>query len=242
MTQLPAHLRVPWGIGSALVVYLLSWLGATFALVLVLWALSPVLPFADQYLQAINRGDITANFILTFFNAVVAIILVALYLRHFRVPWSTLGWRSFNIWRTALFLLGIFVTFLIASNLLLFLVALLVPGFDSQQAQTNDFTASTVTNPRLTLIALVILPPIIEETVFRGFIFPAFAKKWGVIWGAIISSTLFGFAHLQANVGIYTFVMGMLLCFLYVKLKSIIPGIFFHMLNNYLAFVALSGK
>ncbi len=88
----------------------------------------------------------------------------------------------------------------------------------------------------------MILPPIIEETVFRGFIFPAFAKKWGVIWGAIASSILFGFAHLQANVGVYTFVIGLLLCFLYVRLKSIIPGIFFHMLNNYLAFVALTGK
>ncbi len=88
----------------------------------------------------------------------------------------------------------------------------------------------------------MLIPPIIEETVFRGFIFPAFSKRFGVIIGALLSSLLFGFAHLQYNVGVYTVVLGLLLCLLYIKLRSIVPGIFLHMLNNYLAFVALTHK
>ena len=239
---LPAHLKVPWGIGAALVVYLLAWIGFTFALVILIGFASPYLPVAAQFLDALQRNDVQASFILVIVNAVVAFALVAMYLRHFKVGFDTVGWRKFSIIKAALYLLAIFVIFIIGSGLLIYLVSVLVPGFDSNQAQTNEFTTSTTSNPHLTLIALVIIPPIIEETVFRGFIFPAFAKRWGVIWGAIISSVLFGFAHLQANVGVYTFLLGMLLCFLYVKLKSIIPGILFHMLNNYLAFVALSGK
>ncbi len=94
----------------------------------------------------------------------------------------------------------------------------------------------------LSLWALVIIPPIIEEIVFRGFMFPAFAKRFGVVLGAVVSSLLFAVAHLQLNVSVYTFILGLLLCFLYVRLGSTIPGIGIHMLNNYLAYMALNQK
>ena len=195
-----------------------------------------------MYLHALSVGIIYASFSLTIVNAIIALGIEALYLRHYGVSWQAVGWRRFNLWQAALYLLAIFLIFVIASNVLLWILPLLVPGFNSQQAQSNDFTASNGSNPMIALIALVIIPPIIEETVFRGFIFPAFAKKWGTIWGAIISSLMFGFAHLQPNVSAYTFVLGLLLCFLYVRLKSIFPGMLFHMLNNYLAFIAITGK
>jgi membrane protease YdiL (CAAX protease family) len=66
------------------------------------------------------------------------------------------------------------------------------------------------------------------------------AKRWGVITGAIVSSAIFGLAHAQANISIYTWLLGLLLCAMYVRLKSIIPGMALHMLNNYLAFLALT--
>ncbi len=240
--SLPSHLKVPWGIDAAIVTYLLAWIGFTFILIMLIGFVSPYLPAASQFLDGLQRNDVQASFILVIVNAIIAFGLVALYLKRYKVGFDAVGWRGFSLFKAALYLLAIFVVFVVGSGLLIYLVSVLVPGFDSNQAQSNEFISSTASNPRLTLIALVIIPPIIEETVFRGFIFPAFAKRWGVIWGAIISSVMFGFAHLQANVGVYTFLLGMLLCFLYVKLKSIIPGIFFHMLNNYLAFVALSGK
>ncbi len=242
MPTLPPHLRVPWGIIDALVVYLMAWVGSTVILVVLLRIVATQFSAAAQYLQSLAAGDIYASFILTIFNAIIALGLVAFYLRRHSVSWSSVGWRKFNVLKAAMYLLAIFICFIFASKVLLWIVSILVPGFNSQQPQVNDFTKSTLSNPRLTLIALVIIPPIIEETVFRGFIFPAFAKKWGVVWGAILSSVMFGFAHLQQNVGVYTFVLGLLLCFLYIRLKSIIPGIMFHTLNNYLAFIAITAK
>lgn len=223
-------------------VYLLAWVGSTVALVLVLRLAAVYLTEAQAYLHALSTGDIYASFSLTIINAIIALGLEALYLNHFGVTWKAVGWRGFNLWQAALYLLGIFIIFVVASNLLLWVLPFLVPGFNSQQVQTNDFTNSNASNPMIALIALVIIPPIIEETVFRGFIFPAFATKWGTVWGAIISSLMFGFAHLQPNVSAYTFLLGLLLCFLYVRLKSIFPGMLFHMLNNYLAFIAITSK
>jgi uncharacterized protein len=62
------------------------------------------------------------------------------------------------------------------------------------------------------------------------------------MWGAVLSSGLFALAHGQANIAIYTFPLGLLLCFMYVRLGSIVPGMALHMINNYLAFVAVAGN
>lgn len=239
---LPEHLNVPWGIVAALIVYVAAWLVLPTLLAVIVGLLSPFAPLAKQLADGLINNDVVANLIFYIATAVAGLGLVWLYLRRNNVGWQMVGWRKFS-WRQALiYLIIIAVLFLIGIGLLLALVALLVPGFNADQSQTNEFTGQTIAHPLVTLLALVVIPPIIEETVFRGFIFPAFAKKLGTIWGAVISSILFGFAHLQGNVSVYTFVLGLLLCFMYVRLKSIFPGMALHMLNNYLAFIALSSK
>jgi membrane protease YdiL (CAAX protease family) len=69
--------------------------------------------------------------------------------------------------------------------------------------------------------------------------FPALADRLGPVIGAIITSLLFGLAHFQLNVSVYTVVLSLLLCMMYWRLRSIWPGIAFHMLNNYLVFLTL---
>lgn len=219
-----------------------SWAGFTVLLGLLLNVAAIYSVEAQSVIAALARKDVYAIFGLTIVTALLSFGLIAWYLKRFNVSWKMIGWRGFNLWQAALYLLGIFVSFAMTVNVLLWILPFIFPGFNSNQPQVNEFTSSTQTNPIIALIALVIIPPIIEETVFRGFIFPAFASKWGTVWGALISSLLFGFAHLQSNISVYTFILGLLLCFLYVRLKSIFPGMFFHMLNNYLAIMAISGK
>jgi membrane protease YdiL (CAAX protease family) len=240
---LPEQLNVPWGIGQALIVFALVWIGLPIALILLMGVLSPYLPLAKSFYDGLVNGNLTANFIEVLFDAIAGLGLVWFYLRRYKVGWKAVGWRGFNPWRAIGTFAAILVIFLVGVSLLLALVSFLIPSFNANQTQTNDFTGTVAQQHRLiSIFALVIIPPIIEETVFRGFIFPAFAKKWGTWAGAIASSVLFGFAHLQANVSVYTFFLGLLLCFMYVRLKSVYPGMALHMLNNYLALMALTGK
>lgn len=238
---LPEHLNVPWNI-SDLVVFVAAWFGVQIVVVLMLMLLGPVWPAASHFLQLATKGDIGASFALDLLDAVVGFGLVALYLRRYRVGWKAVGWRRVNVVRAVGYLVAILVIFVVLSNLALDLVTVLVPGFNPNQAQQNDFIGASKSHTSLALVALVLLPPVLEETIFRGFLFPALAKRWGVVWGAVISSAIFGIAHAQANISIYTFVLGLLLCYMYVRLKSIFPGMALHMLNNYLAFIALTGK
>lgn len=188
-------------------------------------------------MNALGSGDPAAAFALVLVDAVGSMALIWYFLRKYKVGLSSLGVRSFSIGKALWYLVLLFVSFGVLITAADILVKLIYPGFNPAEPQTNEFISSPSS---LSLWALVLIPPIIEEAVFRGFLFPAFAKRYGVVIGAMISSLLFAVAHLQLNVSIYTFILGLLLCFLYVRLGSIIPGIGIHMLNNYLAYMALN--
>jgi uncharacterized protein len=240
--KLPDFLNVPWGLRDVALM-VLAWIGIQVAIMLVLYMLAPVAPAVQHFLDGATSGkDIGAVFGLDLIDAVSGFGVVALYLRRYQVGWEAVGWRRVNIGRAVFYLVGILVFFVVVSGVALWVVSKLVPGFNADQAQDNEFIGAAGSHHNLALIALVLLPPVLEETIFRGFIFSAMAKRWGVVAGAVVSSAAFGLAHFQANISVYTFVLGLLLCFMYVRLKSIVPGMMLHMLNNYLAFLALTGR
>jgi membrane protease YdiL (CAAX protease family) len=98
----------------------------------------------------------------------------------------------------------------------------------------------------LTLSALLttVIAPICEETLFRGYIFPALSKWKGWLPGALITGVLFGGVHYGSAPVIDLVPLGMLgfmLCMLYRRTGSLYPGIATHSLNNSIAFGALEG-
>jgi membrane protease YdiL (CAAX protease family) len=239
--ELPEFLNVPWRVRDV-AVFVVAWFGLQLFIGAVLAVTAPMAPAVAGFLNSVHRGDIGASFALNLTGVGLGLGLVAVYLRRYKVGWATVGWRRAGVLRSIKYLFGILLVFVILANLALALVKLLVPGFDIDQSQSNEFTSAVHTHRSLALVALVLIPPIFEETIFRGFIFPALSKRTGMIWGALLSSVIFGIAHGQPNLFVYTTILGLLLCFMYVRLGSIVPGIFVHMLNNYLAFIALSGK
>lgn len=219
--------------------YIVPWVILPITLFFWLQILSPVVPQAAQFLQLLDDGDVRAAFAFIVVDALGSIGLIWYFLKRYGANVSDLGLRKFNPIRAVFEIAATIIVFLIAATAIIWLVSELVPSFNPDEVQENEFTGAGPQFQLYSLFALVILPPLIEEVVFRGFIFPAFAKRWGIWVGAFLSSFLFGLAHLQANVGIYTLVLGLLLCIMYVRFGSIIPGMILHMVNNYLAYMAL---
>lgn len=236
-------LKVPWKSWEAVLVFVLSWVGIPLLILSAFRFAAPYDANIQAFVQGIRTNDITASFQLTVLDALAGLGCIWLVLRKYKVGWDSLGLRKFNVLKTSLLIGVMFVTFLALVYIAMIVTKLLVPGFNPDQAQVNEFTQAVTGNARLiSFFALVVIPPIIEEIVFRGFMFPAFSGRVGILFGALFSSLLFGFAHLQANVGVYTVVLGLLLCFMYKKTNSIIPGMLLHMLNNYVAYAAIMGK
>ncbi len=236
-------IEVPWSAREAIGVFLVAWI----ALPLVIWGvlnlLAPILPLAHHWLALINSSDVTASFVLVVIDALVALGLIAWLLKRHGAGWQAVGFRKFKPVKALLLGAGVLLAFLILVAAAFALISVLFPQFNADQSQVNEFTSPTTTGSmRLSFLALVVIPPFIEEITFRGFIFPALTKRWGIIGGAILTSSLFAIAHWQLNVSVYTMLLSLLLCFLYYKLRSIWPGIFVHMINNYIAFAAIMHK
>lgn len=231
---------VPWRGRDALVVFLLPWVVLPIVLVLGLQLVAPNLPGVQGYLHALSQNQPQASFSLVVVDAAGSFLTIGYYLRKYGASLRDLGLRRFNLWRALLYLIVILLAFGFLVEGAYLVVQALDPSFNATQAQTTEFPGTQFS--LLGLLGLVVIPPLIEESVFRGFMFPAFSKRHGVVVGAIATSVLFGFAHLQGNISVYTFVLSLLLCGLYLRTNSIIPGMAVHMLNNYVAYMGTLHK
>lgn len=89
----------------------------------------------------------------------------------------------------------------------------------------------------------VVLAPLSEEILFRGFLFGGLRKSLPFWVAALIPSVIFGSLHLvgatNVAVALQLAVLGVIFCFLYERTNSIWPAIGLHGLNNALAFAFL---
>jgi membrane protease YdiL (CAAX protease family) len=143
------------------------------------------------------------------------------------------------------------VTFGIYFVLLIMIMGLLqlfVPSINLEQEQQIGFEAAKGAGSLLLVfISLVILPPIVEEIVVRGFMFSGLRKGMGVVAAALIASLLFAVAHLQLGSGapplwvaaVDTFVLSIILIMLRLRTGALWAGMLVHGLKNGLAFMVL---
>ncbi len=91
----------------------------------------------------------------------------------------------------------------------------------------------------LKVLALVIAGPIVEELIFRGLIYKRLKGYTDVMKAVYISSAIFGIYHFNLVQGLYGFALGILLCFVYDKYKTIAAPIILHTSANLAALVAM---
>lgn len=87
------------------------------------------------------------------------------------------------------------------------------------------------------ILANAIFVPIMEEVLFRGYIFNRLGKAMPTVVAALISSLVFGICHGSLLWVVWAFVLGMVICVARIKTGSIIPGIVFHIIMNTYAMV-----
>jgi len=108
-------------------------------------------------------------------------------------PWRTLGWRKLDTNRIPL---GWACAGLLASGAI---ISLLVDAASALHPPGKPLPIETIYQDRLSsllfMLMAVLLAPIVEETVFRGYIYPVLAQNWGVGSGIVITGALFGMLH-----------------------------------------------
>jgi membrane protease YdiL (CAAX protease family) len=88
-----------------------------------------------------------------------------------------------------------------------------------------------------TAIVIVVIAPFAEELFFRGALTGALAQRLGT-FTPLVSGAIFGAAHLELRAFPALFVLGALLGWLYMRTRSLFPGVAVHAANNLLALIA----
>jgi len=74
--------------------------------------------------------------------------------------------------------------------------------------------------------------PIMEEVVFRGFMYNAIKKHLGAFWGILITALIFSILHAHWVGFMPILILGILLAYLYEKTGSLVSSITVHITHN----------
>lgn len=102
----------------------------------------------------------------------------------------------------------------------------------------NYVTSLVGVNRFLFLLILILLGPIIEEIVFRGYIFKIVRDNYSFTFATLVSTVLFLVSHgLSIQHLYYVGLQSLVLCFVYERSKTIISCIIVHSCANCIWFI-----
>ena len=167
-------------------------------------------------------------------------------LRRRKLKLAAIGLGRRLSWRDIKWAVGGFLGFYGLLFAVTAILLLLVPGFDIEAPQDVGFNVlATPLDQIIALVALVILPPIGEETLMRGYLYSGLRSRLHFWPALLITSLLFGAAHLSTGVSgplwaaaVDTFILSAVLVYLRERTGALYAPIMLHGLNNLVAFFA----
>jgi membrane protease YdiL (CAAX protease family) len=134
-----------------------------------------------------------------------------------------------------------FVVYMISSVLLVAAATALVPSINLEQVQETGFeNIGHRYEYLIAFVTLVVVAPLAEEILFRGYLYGKLRKLAVPVWIVIlVVSLLFAAVHGQWNVALDVFALSIVLCVLREMTGSIWAGILLHMIKNSVAFYFL---
>lgn len=172
--------------------------------------------------------------------AIVIVIGLPWIIKKYRTSRAELGLTRYPEWLDLLLAPAGFVVYILLSALFMAFAMSYMTFIDFDQVQETGFSQL---GPRfeyiLAFVALVVLAPVAEEILFRGYLFGKLQKNVATWIAVLITSVVFAAVHLAWNVGIDVFALSIVLCLLRIVSNSLWPSILLHMLKNGIAFYFL---
>jgi membrane protease YdiL (CAAX protease family) len=236
-SSLPEDLRIPWswvhlvvflvfGFGSLLVVQLGGVLLLSANKHLSQKQLQQLIESKPQFLVATN---------ILWFALIFLFLYVTLSVLRGLPFWRTLGWKKLNTGPIA----GKgspWMYFFSGCGLAIFVAIASSRVKNVGHVPIQELFKSR-TGAMLLMAMAVFVAPLVEETVFRGYLYPLFAKSLGVLPGILITGALFGLMHgaqlgwTWGLVGLLTLV-GVIFTFVRARTGTVVASFLLHLGYN----------
>jgi membrane protease YdiL (CAAX protease family) len=236
-------IRVPWG-WTDLVLFLVL---AIAGFILISLFVGLALAMSGANFRHIQNNPHDINLLSIFIQVLVDLALLA-YLAaqmrlRFRSPfWHTIGWSKPDTGRipplafySGLILSGFFLSIIVSLGSSFFPPAKNLPI----ETLFQDRYATV-----LFMSVAVLLAPLVEETIFRGYIYPVVARSFGKLWGILATGTLFGLLHASqlwggwSQIALLVFV-GVVLTFARAVSRTVVASFVIHTSYNSVQVIGL---
>lgn len=186
------------------------------------------------------------SFLIVSLVAIINIWIISFFLTRRRTPIKLIGLGNLKLKHIGMALVGL-VVYIAIYLAAVFILSVLIPSLNLDQEQDLGFAKSAAgLSLLLVFVSLVLIPPLVEEIIMRGFFFTGLRTKLSFLIATILTSLLFAAAHLPEGkdgllwVGaVDTFILSAVLCYLREKSGSLWPAIGVHMFKNAIAFFVI---
>jgi membrane protease YdiL (CAAX protease family) len=193
--SLPEDLRISWSWPHffVFIFYALSSFFLVQMTLILYFAPHRTLPPKELERYLLNKPQFLFGTNLLWYAAIFLFLYVTLGVLRGVPFWRSLGWKKLksslsagraNPWAYFLSGCGLAIFVFIASS----------------QVHTNDKmpieeVLKNRSSAMLLMAMAVLVAPLVEETVFRGYLYPLFAKSFGIVPGILLTGVLFGLMH-----------------------------------------------
>jgi membrane protease YdiL (CAAX protease family) len=193
--SLPEDLRISWSWPHffVFIFYALSSFFLVQMTLILYFAPHRTLPAKELERYLLNKPQFLFGTNLLWYAAIFLFLYVTLGVLRGVPFWRSLGWKKLksnlsagkaNPWAYFLSGCGLAIFVFIASS----------------QVHTNEKmpieeVLKNRSSAMLLMAMAVFVAPLVEETVFRGYLYPLFAKSFGIVPGILLTGVLFGLMH-----------------------------------------------
>jgi membrane protease YdiL (CAAX protease family) len=129
------------------------------------------------------------------FAGVLGYLWISVAISQRRPFWQTTGWRPLEMGRWPKGV--VYSAYILGGGLLCFMVSVISDVYGTQKELPIQEMFQDRRSALLFVTLAVLLAPLIEETIFRGYIYPVVARTFGMGLGVLLTGTLFGLMHAQ---------------------------------------------
>lgn len=234
---IPEDLRVPWtwiDLGLFLVFALASLLALELA-----FALFAIVRLHVDLAELRQLAMTNAKFIVIrqglWFGALMLYLFLAIRRRDGRSFWSPIGWRPLR--PRAMTPGAAVVVLLIGGVGLAFAISIAAKLIGTKVKPPIEGLLQDRQSVLLVMLMAILAAPVVEETIFRGFLYPVVARRFGPFVGVLVTGALFGSLHAGqlwgawGIVGLIVFV-GILLSYIRARTGTVLASFLVHLSYN----------
>ncbi|HEX4077228.1 MAG TPA: CPBP family intramembrane glutamic endopeptidase [Candidatus Acidoferrales bacterium] len=190
---LPDDLRVPWDWIDIALLVALTIGGSAVVGVLIATALK----LTGVSLATLGKSPGTMSVLaivgqMLLDLGVLAYLAAQMRLRFDAPFWRTIGWRPMETRSGRAFA---YLALILGGFALAAIVAVAEAAFPPKHPLPIQAITQSPHAALLFMLTAVLVAPVVEETVFRGYLYPVAARSFGVGMGIVITGTLFGLLH-----------------------------------------------